>query len=111
MATKKRTTTPPDVAALKSVIQEQAIKIAELEKQAVTQAANQVNLENSQKSQRERADKAENTIAQAHDLMDACPSALPRTTTRKNSWGGTEDREQDLIVRMGSWLGATKAVA
>jgi len=108
MTVKKRTTTPPDVAALKGIVQEQALKIVDLEKQLLTLQGQKDSAESSRKNASDRADRAEAVVAQCQDLMDSCPSCLPRMTTRKNTWGGTEEKEQDLVVRMGSWLGATR---
>jgi len=106
MSTPKKT--PPDVAALKSLIQEQALTIAALQKERDSLKAQKESSDNAMRHHSERADKAESVINEAHDLMDACPAALPRTVVRKRSYYADEEVQQNLIVRMGSWLGATK---
>ena len=103
--------TPADVYALKGLIQEQALKIATLEKERDSLKAQVDTNANATKYHSERADKAETIISQAHDLMDACAATLPRMTVKKQQWGADQEVEQNLIVRMGSWLGATRHAA
>ena len=109
MTTKKRTTTPPDVAVLKAMVQEQTLKIAALEDKMAGIEKSKASADESASAARKELAAAQAIIDNAHDLIDACPAALPRVKKVKPYTWSDETREQpiDLLVRMGSWLGAT----
>lgn len=98
--------TPADVAALKEIVQEQALKIAALEKEKASLTEQKTNLENARMTYLKETQELKGTLDKIHDLIDACPGAMPRMTTRKSNWGTSEEKEQDVIVRMASWIGA-----
>lgn len=106
MATKRKT--PADIVTLQRMVQAQAVTIDNLEKKLAEGAkAKDEAMKTSERIAKER-DEFKEVVEQAHDLMDACPAALPRRVKRQLRWG-EEEQETSLIVRMGSWLGATKA--
>lgn len=94
------------VAALKTLVQEQAETIADLKAKLVSSETNRKSEESSKMNYYKENQELLKTIEQAHDLMDAQAGVLPREVTRKNSWGGEEKDTQNLIVRMASWIGA-----
>ena len=105
MATKK---TPADVLSLRKIVQEQAVEIAELTKRLEGKDAEANNAISSRNAYMESEAKCKLRLDNIHDLMDACPGVIPRTVEHKTSWGGTETKEQDVLVRLASWLGATR---
>jgi predicted nucleic acid-binding Zn-ribbon protein len=106
MTTKKRPTTTPDLAALKQLIQEQAQKIVALEKEAVDLKTSKTNAEDQKQTWYKKFEELQTKLEGLHDLFDAQPGTLPHITKGKNSWGGECEKEQDIIVRAASWLGA-----
>lgn len=113
MTTKKKPAVPADVAVLKSLVQEQTLKIADLEKKLAEAVKAKESADTNAKTARDERDAANAIISNAHDLMDACPAALPRTKKFKPyTWSDeTRDEPMDLLVRMGSWLGGTRGAA
>lgn len=110
MTTKKRTTIQPDVAVLKGMVQEQTLKIAELERGLAEAVKAKDEAAKTSANLIKERDEIKAVVENAHDLMDSCPAALPRTKTIKPyTWSvETRDEPMDLLVRMGSWLGATR---
>ena len=94
------------VAALKTLVQEQAETIADLKTKLAAAESGKKSEESTKMTYYKENQELLKTIEQAHDLMDAQAGVLPREVTRKNSWGGEEKDKQDLIVRMASWIGA-----
>ena len=110
MTTKRKPAVTADIAVLKSLVQEQTLKIADLEKKLADAVKAKETADLGAKTARDERDAVQGIVNNAHDLMDACPAALPRTKKFKPyTWSDeTRDEPMDLLVRMGSWLGATK---
>ena len=110
MTTRKKTASPAELEPLKAMVREQTLQIKELTQKIEGLEKSKQSAEDSVKQARSERDEAKAIIENAHDLIDACPAALPRTKKVKPySWSTeTTDVPIDLLVRMGSWLGATK---
>lgn len=99
---------PADVAVLKQLTGEQAIKIADLEKQLKDKAQT---LEYCERQVNDLSRDRETLVLQideVHALIDACASALPRfsITPAKNSWSEDTKRENSIMLRLASFMGA-----
>lgn len=106
MSTRKKI--PADVAALKSIVQEQSVKIAELEKSLKDRTQSLEYSQSNYNTQAREKDAALAQIEEVHILVDACAGALPRFAVipAKNSWGEDQKRENSIMLRLASFMGA-----
>jgi chromosome segregation ATPase len=107
MATKAKASS--DVLSLRKIVQEQAIQIADLTKNLQTKTKECEEKSSAVSAQYKEKEELRVQIEKIHDLIDSCPNTIPRLVERKTPWGGTETKEQDILVRLASWLGATRA--
>lgn len=106
MTTKKKV--PADVVALKAIVREQEAEISELKRKLEAAEKNATNYQSWHGSVGKEKQALESTLEEIHALIDACPGTLPRYTTvpKKNEWDSEKQRENGIMVRLASFMGA-----
>lgn len=106
MTTRKKT--PADVVTLKQLVNEQALQIASLTKERDEALKNKEVWYNNHNSEQQRHNALKKEIEEVHTLIDTFPGALPREMTiePKNNYSFKETKENSLMLRLASFLGA-----